>query len=77
MLRSVAEGMLVLFAPVPSPVLAPSDLPLAVYAGTHAFTVPWYPAPLLQGFDPSFTVGTAHGGRARGRDAGASIQRWK
>jgi len=43
-----------------------SDLPLVLSAGTHALTVPWYPAPLATGLNPAFMMGTDHGQRSGG-----------
>lgn len=37
---------------------AQSDYPLSVLIGTHALTVPWYPAPLATRWNPAAMVGT-------------------
>lgn len=58
-----------LFSAIPSPAGAQSDLPLVLSAGTHALTVPWYPAPMSSGFNPAVMMGTDRdrGPRGRGR----------
>jgi hypothetical protein len=37
---------------------AQADLPLTLAAGTHALTVPWYPGPVADRFNPAFQMGT-------------------
>lgn len=34
--------------------------PVVLSMGTHALTVPWYPGPISNGFNPAFMVGTDH-----------------
>jgi hypothetical protein len=40
------------------PAEAQADLPVSIAAGTHALTVPWYPDPVANRFNPAFQVGT-------------------
>lgn len=49
---------LVLFAA--SPAGAQSDLPITLAAGTHTLTVPWYPGPTMDRWNPAFLVGADH-----------------
>jgi hypothetical protein len=40
------------------PAAAQSELPITLAAGTHALTVPWYPGPVADRFNPAFQIGT-------------------
>ena len=41
-----------------APVAAQSELPITIAAGAHALTVPWYPGPVADRFNPAFQMGT-------------------
>lgn len=61
----VATGLLLGLSPSPAASQSPSSVLVAV--GTHALTLPWYPAPVMDGFNPAMTVSTDRAFRSRGR----------
>ncbi len=56
LLRLICPSVLMFFPA--SPARAQSDLPITLAVGTHALTVPWYPGPTMDRWNPDFLVGT-------------------
>lgn len=67
--RSGAPGIVLFLCIVlpTSSTSAQSAFPLSVSVGTHALTVPWYPGPVADRFDPAFMVGTERSWRSGDR----------
>lgn len=51
----------------PTALAGQSPSSFLVTVGTHALTVPWYPGPVMDGFDPAVMAGTDRAFRTSGR----------